>query len=396
MNRLFRISFDTFLTSITPIISWFLIGMIIDKNLINIFTLVYPVQAIMLTIKSIFGTGANISKVKDNNKSSVYSGFILGTFIGLVITLLLIVNIDSFITFMNMDTSTYRIFASYAIIQLFLQLILNLSLCKLYYEGKNKKANLYSILFNAINLVSLITTSIITKNQIIISCTALITTIIFVIFMLFKTIEVTRFNLNIKNCIKYNSVYLLDYINLFIIYLIGFKNSFSFGDTYVLAISFATLITDTQWDMADSVITVAQIDISNKNFSYKEHIKNSRKLVSILVLSSILMGCVLYGKYKTNIFITLLVAGLELIAIYLYPIYITKLTFIQLEHSQIKATINKQIANTLRIVSSFIPTPFCTAIGTFISMIYQLVSTNFIIKKNKLNLESLNKEVLIK
>ena len=302
MNRLFRISFDTFLTSITPIISWFLIGMIIDKNLINIFTLVYPVQAIMLTIKSIFGTGANISKVKDNNKSSVYSGFILGTIIGLVITLVLIVNIDSFITFMNMDTSTYRIFASYAIIQLFLQLILNLSLCKLYYEGKNKKANLYSILFNAINLISLITTSIITKNQIIISCTALVTTIIFVIIMLFKTIEVTKFDLNIKNCIKYNSVYLLDYINLFIIYLIGFKNSFSFGDTYVLAISFATLITDTQWDMADSVITVAQIDISNKSFSYKKHIKNSRKLVSMLVLSSILMGCVLYGKYKTNIF----------------------------------------------------------------------------------------------
>ena len=218
MNRLFRISFDTFLTSITPIISWFLIGMIIDKNLINIFTLVYPVQAIMLTIKCIFGTGANISKVKDNNKNSVYSGFILGTFIGLIITLILIVNIDGFITFMNMDTKAYRIFASYAIIQLFLQLILNLSLCKLYYEGKNKKANLYSILFNAINLISLITTSIITRNQIIISCTALVTTIIFVIIMLFKTIEVTKFDLNIKNCIKYNSVYLLDYINLFIIY----------------------------------------------------------------------------------------------------------------------------------------------------------------------------------
>ena len=53
MNRLFRISFDIFLTSVTPILGWFLIGILVDKNLINIFSLVYPIQFIISAIYSI-------------------------------------------------------------------------------------------------------------------------------------------------------------------------------------------------------------------------------------------------------------------------------------------------------------------------------------------------------
>ena len=68
MKRLLRISFDLSLLSFIPIISWFLLGIIVDKNLINIFTLTYPLQFIYYIIKSIFSTGANISKEKDKNK----------------------------------------------------------------------------------------------------------------------------------------------------------------------------------------------------------------------------------------------------------------------------------------------------------------------------------------
>ena len=73
MKRLLRISFDLSLLSFIPIISWFLLGIIVDKNLINIFTLTYPLQFIYYIIKSIFSTGANISKEKDkNNKKKIY------------------------------------------------------------------------------------------------------------------------------------------------------------------------------------------------------------------------------------------------------------------------------------------------------------------------------------
>ena len=392
MKRLFRISIDTFLTSVTPILGWFLLGILVDKNLINIFSLIYPMQFVINSIHSIFGTGANISAIKDKNKSSVFSGFILGTIFGALILGSIILNIDKYIAFMNMDIQIYKVFAVYAVIQMFLQLLLNLSLCKLYYEDNNKKANKYSFLFNLINFLTLTIMSIATKNQIIISSISLVATTIFTLYMIFKTLKTTDFKINLKNCIKYDSVYLFAEISKFMIYLFGFKNTFNFGTKYILATSFATLITDTQWDISYAIKTVAQIDITKKVFSYKEHLKNSKKLIYILILSTIIMGIILYPIYKPDLTATLFIVSIELISLYLYPIYITKLTFIQLEYSAIKATINKQIANILRVFCSFIPTPFCTSYGLIISVIYQLLSTYFIINKNKLNLEIMSAE----
>lgn len=174
---------------------------------------------------------------------------------------------------------------------------------------------------------------------------------------------------------------------MFLIYLFGFKNSFNFGVKYILATSFATLITDTQWDIAYAIKTVAQIDIAKKEFSYKNHMINSKKLIYILIFSTIIMGIILYPSYNVDIIATLLITGIELVSLYVYPIYITKLTFIQLEYSAIKATISTQIANILRIFCSFIPSPFCTSIGLAVSVMYQLMSTHYIISKNKLNME---------
>ena len=289
MKRLFRISFDIFLTSVTPILGWFLLGILVDKNLINIFSLIYPMQFVISSIQSIFGTGANISAIKDDNKDSVFSGFILGTILGVLILGSIVFNIDKYITFMNMDIQTYRIFAVYAVIQMFLQLLLNLALCKLYYEDNNKRANKYSFFFNLINFLTLVIMSIITKNQIVISSTSLFATTIFTLLMIFRTVKITGFKINLRNCIKYDSVYLFAEISMFIIYLFGFKNTFNFGAKYILATSFAVLITDTQWDISYAIKTVAQIDITKRIFSYKQHIKNSRKLIYILILSTLIM-----------------------------------------------------------------------------------------------------------
>ena len=390
MNRLLRIGFDTLLTSVTPILGWFLLGIFVDKNLINIFTLIYPMQFVISSIRSIFGVGANISSIKDNNKNSIFSGFILGTIIGTLIFLLITLNIEKYIIFMNMDVQTYKTFAVYAAIQMYLQLLLNLSLCKLYYEDNNKKANKYSSCFNLINFFTLIIMCIVTKNQVVIASVTIIITTIFTIIMIIKIIERTGIRISILNCIKYDSVSLFAEISMFIIYLFGFKNSFVFGEKYILATSFATLITDTQWDISDAIKTVAQIDITKKVFSYKEHIKNSRKLVYILIMSTIIMGIILYPSYKSDINATLLIVGIELISLYMYPIYITKLTFIQLEYSAIKATLSKQFSNILRIICSFIPTPFCTSIGLAVSVIYQLLSTHYMINKNNLKMEMIN------
>ena len=387
MNRLLRTGFDILVTSITPIVIWFLLGILVDKNLINIFTLVYPIQFIIRSIRSIFGIGANISAVRDKTKESVFSGIICGATLGFIILGYIILNIDKYINFMNMDSNIYRTFAIYAVAQMFLQLLLNLSLCKLYYENKHKIANKCSFTFNLINFLSLIIMSIITKNQIQITIISFIITAIFVLIIMFKTIEKTKFKINVLSCIKYDSAYLFAEISMFIIYLFGFKNSFDFGEKYILAISFSTLITDTQWDISNAVITVAQIDIAKNVFSYKEHIKNSKKLICGLIGTSIVMGAILYPIYNVDIKATLIITGIELMSMYMYPIYITKLTYIQIEHSALKATIHKQISNFIRIICSFILLPFCTSIGLAFSVVYQLITTSIIINKNKINME---------
>ena len=79
MRRLLRIGFDLSLLSFIPILSWFLLGITVDENLINIFTLTYPIQFIYYIIQSIFSTGANISKQKDKNNNAVMSGILIGS-----------------------------------------------------------------------------------------------------------------------------------------------------------------------------------------------------------------------------------------------------------------------------------------------------------------------------
>ena len=175
MKRLLKISFDLALLSFVPILSWFCLSLIIDKNLINIFTLTYPIQFIFLLLKSIFATGANISKAKDGDQNAVMSGIITGSLVAIMVYGLLAANITHYIEFMNMDAGLYKNFALYSVLQLFIQLIFVLIIEKLYYEGKNRLANKYSIMFNLLNFVTLIGTSLITKNQsIIISATLLV------------------------------------------------------------------------------------------------------------------------------------------------------------------------------------------------------------------------------
>ena len=97
MKRLLRISFDLSLLSFIPIISWFLLGITVDKNLINIFTLTYPLQFIYYIIKSLFSTGANISKEKDKNENAVMSGIFIGSIVSTLVFTIIIFNIENYI-----------------------------------------------------------------------------------------------------------------------------------------------------------------------------------------------------------------------------------------------------------------------------------------------------------
>lgn len=382
MKRLLRISFDLSLLSFIPIISWFLLGIIVDKNLINIFILTYPLQFIYYIIKSIFSTGANISKEKDKNKDAVMSGLVIGSIISLITFLLILLNIDGYINFMNMDVNTYKTFAIYSVIEIFVSLEFSFILNKLYYENENKIANKYSIIFNLLNFVLLVGTSLITKNQSIIVTTTLIPLFSFTLYIIIKNSDKFKLRLNIPKCIKYDSVELFNNIGFLLIFLFGLSNAINFGEKYTLALTFVALITDTQWDTAEAIVTAATIDISKNNFNYKEHRRNAYKLLGILFLTSLIMFSLLYRFYDLDFKITMIYFAFEIVNFLIYPIYRIKTCYLQLEWSSFKTTGNKIFSLFLRMLLSLTKTPFCTGIGQACSSVYQFITVSIFFKLN--------------
>ena len=382
MKRLLRISFDLSLLSFIPIVSWFLLGIIVDKNLINIFTLTYPLQFIYYIIKSIFSTGANISKEKDKNKDAVMSGLILGTIVSIIIFTIILLNVDNYISFMNMDISTYKNFTIYSILQLFICLEFAMMQDKLYYEEKNKLANKHSLVFNLLNFILLIGTSLITKNQIIIIATTLIPLTLYTLYIYIKNGNKFKFNISVLKCIKYDSVELFNNIAFFLIFLFGLSNALEYGEGYAIALTFIALITDTQWDTFDAIKEAATIDISKRKFNYIEHRNNAYKLLGILFGTSLMMFAFLFGFYNLDFKITMIYFSFEIVNFLIYPIYRIKTCYLQLEYSAFKITSNKIIASILRMFMSLLKTPFCTGIGQVCSSIYQFITVSIMFGHN--------------
>lgn len=376
MKRLLRISFDLSLLSFIPIISWFLLGIIVDENLINIFTLTYPLQYIYYIIRSIFSTGASISKEKEHNEDAVMSGLVVGTFIAIIIFTIILFNVNNYIKFMNMDVGIYRTFTIYSIIQLFITLEFSMIQNKLYYEGKNKIANKNSLIFNLLNFILLIGTSLITKNQVIIVIATLIPLALFTLYIYIDNSSKFKFTVNLFKWIRYDSAELFNNFAYLIIFLFGLSNTLEYGEVYALAITFVALITDTQWDTADAMVVAANIDISKNVFNYNEHINNAYKLLSILFSTSLVMFGILYWFYDLDLRITIIYFSFEIINFLLYPMYRLKICYLQLEYSALKTTSNKVIASILRIGMSLIDSPFCTGLGQVCSSVYQFITVN--------------------
>ena len=382
MKRLLRIASNSAIFSFIPILSWFCFGLLIDKNLVNVFTLTYPLQFIYALLKSIFATGANISKEKDQDENAVLSGMTAGIIVGGIIFGLVAVNVKKYIEFMNMDFSIYKEFTVYSILQLYIQLIFSYVLEKLYFEGKEQKANKYCIQLNLLNFIVLIETSIFIKTKIIVVTLTLISITIYVLVITIKQYRKFRFELHIIKYIKYESVEIANNILFFLIFLFGLSNTLEFGEKYTVALNFVALITDTQWDSFGAITTVAKIDISKGEFNYKNHRTNAYKLLIILLVTTFSMLLISYRFYELDLGITLIYLSFELINFFIYPIYGLKTCYLQLTNLVKQITTNKITAGIIRFFVSLLKTPYCTGIGQVTSSLYQFITVNLIFHKN--------------
>ncbi len=382
MKRLLRIASNLAIFSFIPILSWFCLGLLVDKNLVNVFTLTYPLQFIFALLKSIFATGANISKEKDKDENAVLSGMTAGTVVGLIIFGLFAINAKKYVEFMNMDFETYKEFAVYSILQLYIQLVFSFVLEKLYFDGEEKKANKYCIQLNLLNFIVLIITAIFTKNKMIIAGITLMAIFVYVLVVAIKQYKKFKFELHIIKYIKYESVEIANNILFFLIFLFGLSNAMEFGEKYTVALNFVALITDTQWDSFEAISTVAKIDISKNEFNYKEHRNNAYKLDAILMVTTFIMLLISYGFYKLDLGITLIYLSFELINFIIYPVYKINTCYLQLTKFAKEITTNEITAGILRFFISLLKTPYCTGIGQVTSSLYQFLTVNIMFNKN--------------
>ena len=382
MKRLLRIASNLAIFSFIPILSWFCLGLLVDKNLVNVFTLTYPLQFIFALLKSIFATGANISKEKDKDKNAVLSGMTAGTVVGLIIFGLFAINAKKYVEFMNMDFEIYKEFAVYSILQLYIQLVFSFVLEKLYFDREEKKANKYCIQLNLLNFIVLIITAIFTKNKMIIAGITLMAIFVYVLVVAIKQYKKFKFELHIIKYIKYESVEIANNILFFLIFLFGLSNAMEFGEKYTVALNFVALITDTQWDSFEAISTVAKIDISKNEFNYKEHRNNAYKLDVILMVTTFIMLLISYGFYKLDLGITLIYLSFELINFIIYPVYKIKTCYLQLTKFVKEITTNEITAGILRFFISLLKTPYCTGIGQVTSSLYQFFTVNIMFNKN--------------
>jgi hypothetical protein len=283
---------------------------------------------------------------------------------------------------MNMDYGIYKEFALYSIIQLYIQLIFSFVLEKLYFEGKEKKANKYCIQLNLLNFVALILSAIFIKDKISIILITLASILIYTLVVTIKQYRKFKLEIHIIKYIKYESVEIANNILFFLIFLFGLSNALEFGEKYTIALNFVALITDTQWDSFDAISTVAKIDISQGKFNYIEHRNNAYKLLGILFSTTFIMLLISYGFYELNLGITLIYLSFELINFVIYPIYEIKTCYLQLEKLGKKVTTNKIVAGVTRFFMSLLKTPYCTGLGQIVSAIYQFITVNIMFHKN--------------
>lgn len=383
MKRLLKISFDSLFFSLMPILQWFLLGLLIDKNLINVFSITYPLQFMYSLIKSIFGVAPNIQAEKESNKNSVMSGLVLGIFFTFLIFGLFAINVDNFIRFMNMDVQIYHNFCLFSIAQLGLHGIFAIMIEKLYYEEKNTTANVHTILFNTISIISLVIFSLITKNQVIIISGVLLIILMYLIIMFILEFNEFKMDFRVFKSIKYDSVDALDSVLFFFIYFFGLSNASTYGVEYLAALNFVALITDCQWDSFAAINEVAKIDLAKNKYDNRKSLKNAYCLLFILYSAIFLMFIIMYNGYELNLILVAIYLSVEIFDLAIYPIYSLKTCYLNLEYSSVKMTTNMFIASGIRVAASFLPMPFCTSLGQLVSSIYQLVTTNIYMKKFK-------------
>lgn len=227
MKRLFRIGAGQFVFSFMPLLSWICLSFVLGDNRIsNVFSLTYAIQFVYSVFVAIFGSGANIRKEKEKDNNATQNGMFWGTIFATIIFAIPLVFVDQFIVFFGQEVEFYKPYVIFAIALLYVQTLLAFVIQKLYFEDKEKLANIHLFSFNILQFVLLIGLSALLHNKKLALIITLLSVFIYVIVLFIWKFEKFKIDFKFYKNIKYESSTIITALFFLIIYLFGFKKCF--------------------------------------------------------------------------------------------------------------------------------------------------------------------------
>lgn len=365
MKRLFRIGSGLFIYSLMPILSWIVLSYTLgDTRISNVYSLTYAMQYVWMILKSFFATSANIRKHKEQQPNATWNGIFWGTIFSAIIFAIPLIFVDNYISFFGQDAQLYRIYAIYAIAQLFIQTLFSFIIEKLFFEDKEKIANIHLFAFNMLNFVLVVVLTLLIENKLLAFIITLAILFIYVLALYIWQFEKFKIDFSFFKNFKYESASIVSAIFMTLIYLFGFQNVFSAGEEYLVALNLVALCTDAQLDCLDAISTVAKVDISKNRYNYKRELKNSYFFTLIVIASSLVMVSALIFLFNVSWTLVLIYMAFQAFAFLTIPISYMLSAFTQLEYSPVLNTVISLSTKAVRVLLSVvIISPFCTNIG---------------------------------
>ena len=384
MKRLFRIGSGLFIYSLIPILSWIVLSYTLgDSRISNVYSLTYAMQFVWMILKSFFFFFSNIRKHKEQQSNATWNGIFWGTIFSAIIFAIPLIFVDNYISFFGQDEELYRIYVIYAIVQLFIQTMFSFIIEKLFFEDKDKIANIHLFAFNILNFVLVVVLTLLIENTLLAFIITLAILFIYVLALYIWQFEKFKIDFSFFKNFKYESASIVSSIFMMLIYLFGFQNVFSTGEEYLIALNLVTLCTDAQWDCLGAISTVAKVDISKNRYNYKQELRNSYFFTLIVIASSLVMTFALFFLFNASLLLVLIFIAFQVFDFLTTPISDILAVFTQLEYSPVLNTIISLSTKAVRVLLSVvIMSPFCTDIGQVVEAVL-LLGTLLIIRFTK-------------
>lgn len=429
--RLLKLDITTFLTSLAPILSLYILGGFINKEIIGVFGFTYMFQFLW----SMFSRGLNhpiflyafkdVKNDKDRTMSIVFSGCSVFVLIELMAYLLFMFYTKQYLTLLKVPNELIDIcyiYTIYAIAAIGLQVFDFMVFSFYEYTGRLELNNKLGFLYALIRVGGALLYVFLNKSMTL-SFTAQLCILIlpltgFTLAILLKVLyELKQYQIHFTweflKGFKYGTRDILKDILNAIGNFIGTRNTYLAGTATITSNSngstafqyaFITTITDVQWDCNHEGGTLVSLDIASEPIKYNHiHQINNKRLTTILK-ADIIAGYIVFGIISILGFLILSIINhflpitkymifnmaFDLIGMILYTPHYALSSLLNALGAYRELTIIAFISVIIRILGSSIESVYAVNTGMLMGVILNFILTAslFLYYKHKYKLSN--------